>query len=78
MSQGTKNVLISARLVRTSWWRAALGRLGARGKRRHQQLLERLAAAGGTDAVREEQVKSLLALLERESARPPKKDATRR
>jgi DNA-binding GntR family transcriptional regulator len=80
MSERThnKNRLISARLVPASWWRAALGRLGARKARRYQQMLERLAAAEVTDTVGEEQVKSLLALLERESARAANKDPTRR
>jgi hypothetical protein len=72
MDQEADNELISARLVRISWWRQALGRLGVRRRRRHEQTFERLAASQATDAVAEEQVKSLLATLERESTRPPK------
>lgn len=77
MDREADNELISARLVRLSWWRVALGRLGVRRQRRHEQMLERLAASQPTDAVAEEQLKSLLATLERESTRPLK-DRTRR
>jgi hypothetical protein len=68
MNQGNKSELISARLVRTPWWRTALERLGTRSKeRRYRETLGRLAERDVTDTIGEEDLKSWLAMLEGES-----------
>jgi hypothetical protein len=71
MEEGTKNELVSARLVRVPWWRAALSRLGADRGRRHQETLDRLAERDVTDTVGEADVKTWLSMLEGESQRAP-------
>ena len=69
MDEATKNELVSARLERVPWWRAALGRLGSDRHRRHQDALNRLAESDVADTIAEGDVKAWLAMLEGESQR---------
>jgi len=64
MHQEDKPDLISARLTRVTWWRAALARLGLRPDRAYHETLDRFAQRKADDSLGEEDVKSWLAALE--------------
>jgi hypothetical protein len=70
-----KAKLIAARLARVPWWRNALGRIGTRRRREHDEALERLAGRNMTDSVREEDIHAWLAAIETGSRRRPRNSA---
>ena len=69
MTEGIKNEVVSAHLVRVPWWRAALTRLGTGRKARHQQALDRLAGRDVADTIGEADVEAWLGMLEGEAKR---------